>query len=201
MFEQFLNLMHRGGPLMWPLLILSVLTLASVLESLTALWRLGAIGRRGRIASGLIERGMISELIERVPSHASVRVLKSVAASADCEAAASEAAGRVLGDLSRRASFLDTAVTLAPLLGLLGTVTGLISSFGLLGADQLGAPAAVTGGIAESLIATSFGLGLAILALVPLNFLNSKIEELRFEIESAVNKLRTAGGPGVKRAA
>jgi biopolymer transport protein ExbB len=78
---------------------------------------------------------------------------------------------------------LDTVITLAPLLGLLGTVTGLIKAFGLLGDQELAAPAALTGGIAEALIATAFGLVIAVVALVPFNYLNAKLEAARLELE------------------
>src|SRR5207248_11791509 len=79
---------------------------------------------------------------------------------------------------------LDTVITLAPLLGLLGTVTGMMGSFSLIG-GELSAPGAITGGIAEALIATAFGLGIAITALIPFNVLNTRLEEARHEIESA----------------
>jgi biopolymer transport protein ExbB len=94
-----------------------------------------------------------------------------------------QAANRELSRFSRGLSILDTVITLAPLLGLLGTVTGLIHSFGLLGDQELQAPEALTGGIAQALLATAFGLVIAVTALVPFNYLNSRLERARHELE------------------
>jgi len=90
---------------------------------------------------------------------------------------------------TRGISLLDTIVTMAPLLGLLGTVTGMIAAFGMLGGSELSAPTAITGGIAEALIATTFGLGIAVTALVPLNYLHAKCEGARHEMEDATTHL------------
>ena len=83
---------------------------------------------------------------------------------------------------------LDTVITLAPLLGLLGWLRH-DSSFGLLGAAELSAPTVITGGIAEALIATAAGLGIAIVALIPFNYLNARLEDARHEIEDASTRL------------
>jgi biopolymer transport protein ExbB len=87
---------------------------------------------------------------------------------------------------------LDTIVTLAPLLGLLGTVTGMIRAFGLLGNQTLDTPAAITGGISQALIATAFGLGIAITALIPFNYLTTQLENAREDIEEAATRLEMA---------
>jgi biopolymer transport protein ExbB len=65
----------------------------------------------------------------------------------------------------------------------------MIRTFGLLGGAELDAPSAVTGGIAEALLATAFGLGIAITALIPFNFLNARLEQVRRDMESAANQL------------
>jgi biopolymer transport protein ExbB len=98
------------------------------------------------------------------------------------------ASSRELKKFNRGLPLLDTAITIAPLLGLLGTVMGMIRSFGLI-AGELDAPAAITGGIAEALIATAFGLLVAIMALLPFNYLNARMEEARTELEEAGNRL------------
>jgi biopolymer transport protein ExbB len=82
-------------------------------------------------------------------------------------------------------------VTLAPLLGLLGTVTGIMGSFNSIGVDEI-AVAKVTGGIGEALIATAAGLGIAIFCLIPLNILSSRLASLQAEIEAAATTLQVS---------
>jgi biopolymer transport protein ExbB len=98
-------------------------------------------------------------------------------------------AGTEIHRFTRGISILDTCVTMAPLLGLLGTVTGMMGSFGMLGGAELSAPSQITGGIAEALIATAFGLGIAITALIPMNYLHQQAEKAKHEIEDASTHL------------
>jgi biopolymer transport protein ExbB len=90
-------------------------------------------------------------------------------------------------ELERYLNTLGTIAAAAPLLGLLGTVVGMIGSFAMLGGSELEAPSAITGGIAEALIATAFGLGIAITALLPFNYLNARQEEARLEMQDAAS--------------
>ena len=91
--------------------------------------------------------------------------------------------------LKKRLTILDTIITLAPLLGLLGTITGMISSFGIMSEAGLGQPHAVTGGVAEALIATATGLLIAILTLVPYNYFSNRAEKELEEIEYYASRL------------
>ena len=180
---------------MWPLLLCSVLTLAVVVERV--LFSIGEMRHRSRGAvNALLEavaEGRLDEArrLGGTSRDIVVRVLEAgLSRRPDMlEQAILSASAVELNRYNRGLTLLDTVVTLAPLLGLMGTVTGMIRTFGLLGGSELGAPQAVTGGIAEALIATAFGLGIAIVALVPLNVLNAQMEKARFDIESAAAQL------------
>ena len=98
------------------------------------------------------------------------------------------AAGLELQKAGRFMSGMDTIVTLGPLLGLLGTVTGIMGSFNSIGGSEL-AVEKVTGGIGEALIATAAGLGIAIATLVPMNYFHSKLAKFQFDLEAAATNV------------
>lgn len=100
------------------------------------------------------------------------------------EGALQMAAGIELKRAGRFLVALDTIVTLAPLLGLLGTVTGLMRAFFKLGNTEL-SEQAITGGIAEALIATACGLSIAVVALIALNYFSARVANLQFELQNA----------------
>jgi biopolymer transport protein ExbB len=186
---KMIQLLLKGGPVMWPLLLVSIITLTVVLERLWFLWRESKQRSSKDVESFLekIEQGKEDEA-RNLGSQSTdfvVRVLSYALEhrKVSLSNAYLQAANRELSRFNRGLSILDTVITLAPLLGLLGTVTGLIHSFGLLGDQQLEAPTALTGGIAQALIATAFGLVIAVTALIPFNFLNSQLEEARHELE------------------
>jgi biopolymer transport protein ExbB len=96
---------------------------------------------------------------------------------------------------------LDTAVTLNPLMGLLGTIFGMIKTFDVLGGDGLGAGAkAVTGGIGEALVATGIGLFIAIVGLIFLNYFNKRVRLGVHQLEliklTLVNRMHGGGAKG-----
>lgn len=180
---------------MWPLLLLSIISITVTLERVAFLISLSINSNSSSLDSMLeaVELGNIeySISIGRESKNFVCRALtyalthrRNSFTSALLRAAAME-----LNRFNRGLSILDTTITLAPLLGLLGTVTGMIHAFGLLGTQELNAPVAITGGIAEALIATAFGLGVAIVSLLPFNILNSKAEQARHAIEDAATRL------------
>jgi biopolymer transport protein ExbB len=111
------------------------------------------------------------------------------------EGALQIAAGIEIERSGRFIVVLDTIVTLAPLLGLLGTVTGLMRASFKLGDAEL-SEQAITGGIAEALIATACGLSIAVVALIALNYFAARVAKFTFELQTAATNtevlLRTA---------
>jgi biopolymer transport protein ExbB len=197
------NLVHifvKGGPIMWPLLIASILSMATVIERLIFLTN----ERRKR------DRNAVEKVFHEVQAGNMAAAVAAGTGSQDFVARAlgqalqhrdTSLAGALLYEQQqalkryrRGIPILDTVITVAPLLGLLGTVTGMMGSFSLIGGD-LGAPGAITGGIAEALIATAFGLGIAITSLLPFNFLNARQDEARHELESASAQLELLAHP------
>jgi biopolymer transport protein ExbB len=87
--------------------------------------------------------------------------------------------------IEKRLEILDTVITAAPLMGLLGTITGMMASFQVLSEKGVNEPHAITGGVAEALIATATGLVIALLSLLAYNYFNSKVKILIFQMESA----------------
>jgi biopolymer transport protein ExbB len=85
--------------------------------------------------------------------------------------------------LDRNLWILDTSVTLGPLLGLLGTIIGMIGSFDILGASGTSDPMSVSGGIAHALIATACGLTIALVGVVALNYLNKRVRMVILQMD------------------
>jgi biopolymer transport protein ExbB len=130
---------------------------------------------------GLVEAGEFDKAITlgKESRHPIARVLSAGLAHRNpAPAKAMEAAAqREIPVLKSRLGALDTIITLAPLLGLLGTVVGMIGSFDIMSETGMGQPHAVTGGVAEALIATATGLLIAILTLIPYNYFSSRVEK------------------------
>jgi len=99
-----------------------------------------------------------------------------------CAGHLEEAIMREVPTLDRSLWVLDTVITLAPLLGLFGTIIGMFGAFSVLGDVQNGA-SQVTGGIAEALIATASGLLIAMIGLVFFNWLNTKVRTIVHQME------------------
>ncbi|MEO8440712.1 MAG: MotA/TolQ/ExbB proton channel family protein [Spartobacteria bacterium] len=190
----FLRNFKQGGPIMWPILIISIVALTVVIERCFwwgARWFRRDPKRVEKVFTA-IETGDVNEAskLARGSRDPVLRMLWNGLnhQHASLQGALQVAAGIEIKRAGRFLMVMDTLVTLAPLLGLLGTITGLIKSFSFLGNEEL-AVQAVTGGIAEALIATACGLGLAIFALIPFNFFTSRVSNLEFELQTAATNL------------
>jgi biopolymer transport protein ExbB len=194
-----IDLFVHGGPIMWPLLLVSFVAVTVVLERTVFLLRENTTREPKLTAQMLeyIENGEKEKALGLgTPSQDYVARILVYTLSHPEEARASSfarAANNEMQRLQQGLPILDTCITAAPLLGLLGTVTGMMATFGALGGGDIGASAGkITGGVGEALIATAGGLVIAIIGLLPFNILNARIDKARHDISDASNALDVA---------
>ena len=186
-----LEIVQAGGWLMWPIIACSVVAVAIVLERLWSLQERRvlppSVGNHvwELIQQNQLDAKQIQEVHQSSPigqvlaaglayRHASRDVLKEVV----------EDTGRhVVHDLERYLSPLGTIAAISPLLGLLGTVSGMIRSFTAITANGVPNPAVLAGGISEALVATAAGLTVAIPSLIAYRYLRGRVDGLVVKIE------------------
>lgn len=185
----------RGGPVMWPLLACSLIALTVVIER-GVFWFIESRRRdTARVDQFLADfrKGNYeaAEAAARGSGDFVLKVLLSGIVHRDfsLSEAMAMASAEEMKRMRRLLPVLDTMITVAPLLGIFGTVTGIIGAFDLLGQAAIGDPRGVTGGIAEALITTAAGLGIAIGSLLPFNYFTSRVEDAAHEIEIAATSL------------
>jgi biopolymer transport protein ExbB len=191
MFD-LVGIIVKGGPVMVPLIFCSVIALAVVIERFL-FWRRISVRHTADEMLALVEKREMTRAVDlgRQADSPLPRVLAAGLAHRNPSPAKAleVAAQKEIPVLKRRLTILDTIITLAPLLGLLGTVTGMIGSFGIMSQSGIGQPHSITGGVAEALIATATGLLIAILTLVPYNYFSSRAERELEEIEYYAGRL------------
>ena len=185
----------KGGPVMYPLLACSVLALTVIIDRFI-FWIRKDMGRNQNLVDHVLD-------LCRLGNWDDVR--KSVAGSKDyiirilvsgilhrefsMTKAMETAASDEIKKMRSYLGVLDTMITVAPLLGIFGTVIGIITSFDILGAGGIEHPQAVTAGISQALITTASGLGIAILSVFPYNYFNSRAENAAMAIEKYATSL------------
>lgn len=190
-----ITLFIKGGLVMWPLLLASIIAVSVVVERLVFIVKQKKSREPETVQQILkhVEHGEIVLAIESGKNTQDFVARTLIYGLTHQEVSFTNAlllaSNKELKRYNQGLSVLDTIITLAPLLGLFGTVTGMINAFGLLGNAGLEAPTVITGGIAEALIATAFGLVIAIMALIPFNYLNSLLEEARHDLEVSATHL------------
>jgi biopolymer transport protein ExbB len=185
----------KGGPVMWPLLLLSVLGIT------VAIWRWLALRQATRNVPALMRELRAKLVAGDVPG--AIAACESVGGPVaaivksgllrhgrpkdEVEMGLQDASAHELSVLERGLPILATIATIAPLLGFLGTVTGMINSFDALAEVGLNNPAAVASGISEALITTAAGLIIAIPVQMAYNYLVTRVNDLVRSMESAAN--------------
>jgi biopolymer transport protein ExbB len=188
------SLFLKGGPVMWPILLCALVAVAVVgertfwwwqhsrLRDYKALMKIMDALHKGNVKeAAALSKGSRDPVIQMVDHGLNEH-------DSSFQVAMQAAAGAVLRRAGRFLPVMDTLVTLAPLLGLLGTVTGIMRSFTSIGSAEL-AVGKVTGGIGEALIATACGLCIAIVSLVPLNYFGGKVTKLQYELETTASNV------------
>lgn len=184
----------HGGWIMWPLLAASIAAFAVVLERVFFILNENRKRSRRKLDQffAACERHDLDEaiVISKTTKDFVVRALGYALEhrEASLHSALVYSSQTAIKRFTRGLVVLDTVITLAPMLGLLGTVTGMMGSFQAISGDNAN-PTAVMGGISEALIATAAGLGIALVCLLPYNYLNAKIEEAQKDLETATARL------------
>jgi biopolymer transport protein ExbB len=192
------EIVRAGGPLMWPIILCSITAAAITLERFWTLQERRVLPKDlPAKVQQLIKDGNISDkVIQALELNSPLgKVLAAGLANrnrprAEVMERLEDAGRHVVHDLERFLTTLGSIAAVSPLMGLLGTVLGIIGAFNALQAGGAGDPRALSGGIGEALIATAAGLFVAIPSLVAYRFLRSKVEKIIIQIEKTA--IRTA---------
>jgi biopolymer transport protein ExbB len=173
-----------AGWIVYPLTVLALAALFIILDRLYVFWRFAKVPVIESYGSDV--SAMLTAL---PPQHALRRLMTPLVGEFMkpvwwIEERASAIALDVQRDMSRGLWVLETIVTAAPLVGLLGTIVGMMHAFRLIGGNGLVNPTGVTGGVAQALVATALGLVIALVALFAFNYFSRRIDRLVEELET-----------------
>jgi biopolymer transport protein ExbB len=190
-----INLLISGGWMMIPIIGCSLLALTISIERFIYFKKFGASRFAPKMLL-LIEQEKFTDALALAENQTSpvLRVISTgVLQATNCPTKAMEASAITeITKMKRGLPALDTIITLGPLLGLLGTIIGMIDSFGIMSESGLGNPHAVTGGVAEALICTAAGIFVAVTTLIPYNFFLARLEQETEKIEHYATKTEAA---------
>jgi biopolymer transport protein ExbB len=188
---------QHGGYIMWPIILLSFVIVTVVIErviftareamsrdneSIEKMLELVEVGDfEGAIAVGRKSSDFIGRILVYSLTHRDTSMANAFARATNQE----------MQRYNQGMPTLDTIITAAPYVGLLGTVTGMMATFGALGegADVAANAGSITGGVGEALIATACGLAIAIFGLFPFNYMNARIAQAKHDVSDASNAL------------
>lgn len=193
MIEIFL----KGGPLMYPILICSVIGWAIFLERLRTYYIIRrAINPLVEEVSVLVQANKPAEAISYCESQKDslAKILLIVLKNKGSERAKIKALAEEVGEresvaLQRYLGLLGTIANIAPLLGLLGTVLGMIEAFNVIATEGAGTPMTLGGGISEALITTAAGLTVAVPMILIHRYLTSRADRIILELEESTMQI------------
>jgi biopolymer transport protein ExbB len=198
------EIVRAGGPLMWPIIACSIVAAAIILERLWTLQTKRVLPRDLlQKVTQLVEQNQVNDkVVEALEKNSPLgRVLAAGLASryrgrAIVMERLEDTGRHVVVELERFLNTLGTIAGISPLLGLLGTVTGIIKAFNAINAGGMGDPRMLSGGISEALLTTAAGLMVAIPALVGYRYLRGRVDRIVVDMEKhaiqLVDQLETA---------
>ena len=185
----------QGGPVMWPLLACSITAVAAILER-AQFWIRERATRDPPLVHRLLhltERGLFDEAARAAAGSrdAIARVLHNGLSHHhfSLEGALDVAVQAELRRMKRALGILDTIITVAPLLGIFGTVTGILAAFGAL-EGRIPDPRTVAAGIAQAVITTVAGLAIAIPTVIAYNYFCSRVEDAAAQLSTHITNFQ-----------
>lgn len=182
--------LKTGGPTLYPLFVMALLALTIMLDRVWLFWRhvRWFAGLKQSLQSSLLSWDTLEQEIRTNPKNYYARFAHVIVTQRHrplwwVESRAQEAALELEKSMGRGLWLLETIVTAAPLLGLLGTITGMMHAFNLIGGNGLVDPGGITGGVAQALIATAVGILIALVALFGFNYFSRQQAKAMEEME------------------
>jgi biopolymer transport protein ExbB len=184
--------LHQGGFMMYPLILCSIVAIGIILERAYTYRKMTSVDPDDLLdeIKNTFTQDNASAAIEAMESYNSpfarifARGLKNCKRSPEMiELAISQEANNEIPALESNLVGLRTIVTVSPLLGLLGTIAGMIYSFKQVAASGLSSPTTVMGGVSEALVSTATGIGVAVIALVFYNYLGNLVKRFIEDVD------------------
>ncbi len=191
------DFMIKGGWIMWPILICSLVAVTIFLERMFYLKNIKTKNKKFILRiKDLVKRGNIESAISACRKNSTplakiilAGLMKFDQGKEEIKAAIEDSANQEVPLLEGNLPVLSTVANVAPLLGLLGTVLGMIQSFNVITSMGVGDPKVLAGGISVALLTTAFGLTVAIPTVVAYNYLSRRVEKIIREMEGSCTEL------------
>jgi biopolymer transport protein ExbB len=192
-----LKLMSQGGPLMWVILLNGVIAIGIFLEKYLSFHRaqINATDFVNGICNAL-KRGNVIESIALcdetpgpIPQVVKAGIINQDRSRDEIRESIQDVARSAVAQLERRLPVLATVAQIAPLIGFLGTVLGMIQMFKVIQEAQLPSPGQLAGGVWEALLTTAGGLVVSVPAYVGYNYLVSRVQHIVLDMEKAANEV------------